>query len=136
MPTRMGCEEGRLKNVKWVADLGTRATAAPIVAGGKVFVGTNNQKPRDPKVKGDKAVLMCFRESDGKFLWQLVHDMPPADVVREAKTDGLLSNPSVEGDRLYYVTPAAEVVCADTERIDRLAPRHDEGAEGLSVLCQ
>jgi outer membrane protein assembly factor BamB len=114
LPTSWDVKEGAQKNIKWVAQLGTKGYGCAIVSGGKVFIGTNNQKPRDPKIKGDKAVLLCFRESDGQFLWQLVHDMPPPDVAREARTDGLLSNPVVEGDRLYYVTPAAEVICADT----------------------
>ena len=48
--------------------------ASPVAADGRVFVGTNNGKPRDPSVTGDKSVLMCFRESDGAFLWQIVHD--------------------------------------------------------------
>lgn len=114
IPTTWSVEEGKQKNVKWVAELGMKAYSSPTIAGGKVFVSTNNQKPRDRKLRGDKAVLMCFRESDGQFLWQLVHDMPPPDVVRTARTDGLLSTPVVEGDRLYYVAPAAEVICADT----------------------
>src|SRR3954469_18760424 len=37
------------KNVKWSARLGTFAFGNPVVAGGKVFVGTNNENPRDPK---------------------------------------------------------------------------------------
>ena len=37
------------KNVLWSAELGSRAYGGPIVAGGKVFVGTNNEGPRDPK---------------------------------------------------------------------------------------
>jgi outer membrane protein assembly factor BamB len=114
IPTQWDVKEGAQKNIKWAAQIGTRGYGCAIVSGGKLFVATNNQKPRDPKVKGAKAILLCFRESDGKFLWQLVHDMPPPDVVREARSDGLLSNPVVEGDRLYYVTPAAEVICADT----------------------
>src|SRR5437868_1863194 len=36
-------------NVRWSADLGSRSYGGPIVAGGRVFVGTNNMKPRDPK---------------------------------------------------------------------------------------
>src|SRR5262249_51387872 len=32
----------------------------------------------------------------------------------EALRDGLCSTPTVDGDRLYYVTPACEVVCAST----------------------
>jgi outer membrane protein assembly factor BamB len=113
VPTEWGNKAGG-KNVKWVADLGDRGYLPPAVAGGKVYVPTNNRRPRDPKVKGDKAVLMCFDEADGKFLWQIVHDMPPAEVVTQARPEGLLSAPAVEGDRLYYLTPAAQVVCAST----------------------
>src|SRR5436309_1439085 len=36
------------KNVKWRADLGSASYAGPVVAGGKVFVGTDNEHPRDP----------------------------------------------------------------------------------------
>ena len=32
----------------------------PVVAGNKVFIGTNNEKPRDPKIKGDKGILLCL----------------------------------------------------------------------------
>src|SRR5256884_1111849 len=50
------------KNVKWVARLGSQAYGNPVVADGKVFIGTNNEKPRDPKQTGDRGVLMAFRE--------------------------------------------------------------------------
>src|SRR5262245_34467864 len=30
------------KNIKWVARLGSRAYGGPVIAGGKVYVGTNN----------------------------------------------------------------------------------------------
>jgi outer membrane protein assembly factor BamB len=103
------------KNIKWVANLGDRGYLPPAVAGGKVYIATTNRKPRDPAVKGDKAILLCFDEADGKFLWQLVHDMPPEEVVTQAKPEGLLSTPAVEGDRLYYVSPAAVIVCASTD---------------------
>jgi len=53
------------RNVKWIADLGSTAYGNPVVAGGMVLVGTNNDAPRDPAVKGDKGILMAFRESDG-----------------------------------------------------------------------
>lgn len=62
------------KNIKWVAQLGSQSFGNPVVAGGRVFVGTNNLAERQPNVKGDKGIVMCFRESDGKFLWQNVHD--------------------------------------------------------------
>ena len=61
------------KNIKWVADLGSQSYGNPVVAGGMVFVGTNNELVRDPKQPGDRGVLMAFRESDGQFLWQQTH---------------------------------------------------------------
>jgi outer membrane protein assembly factor BamB len=113
LPTEWSVEDGKRKNVKWVAELGTSAYGGPVIAGGKVFVGTNNRNPRDPKVKApNMAVLMCFRESDGKFLWQAVHATPAEGTFQEAVPFGLFSTPAVDGDRLYYVTPAAEVICA------------------------
>src|ERR1700748_3222458 len=58
------------KNVKWVAELGSQSYGNPVVAGGQVYAGTNNELVRDPKEPGDRGVLMAFRESDGQFLWQ------------------------------------------------------------------
>src|SRR5581483_3996242 len=66
VPTDWSVEEGKLKNVKWVAEMGNKAYGGPVIADGKVFVGTNNAAPRDPKVKGKKkAIVMCFNEADG-----------------------------------------------------------------------
>jgi len=50
------------KNVKWVAKLGSQAYGNATVAGGKVFIGTNNDSPRDPQHQGDRSILMCFDE--------------------------------------------------------------------------
>ena len=48
------------KNIKWIVSLGTETYATPIVAGGKIFLGTNNARPRDPRHRGDRGVLLCF----------------------------------------------------------------------------
>lgn len=113
LPAEWAVEKGELKNVKWSAPYGNKAYGGPVVAGGKVFVGTNNAFPRDPKVKGPKAVVMCFAEADGKFLWQTLHDIPSGDIFKEAIPQGLCSTPAVDGNRLYYVTPGCELVCTD-----------------------
>lgn len=105
----------KAKNIKWVANAGTLTYGGPVVHNGRVFVGTNNEVPRDPKVKGPKAVLMCFDAADGKFLYQIVHEMPGDKVVREALQYGLCSTPTVEGEFIYYCTPGCEVVCAHTK---------------------
>src|SRR4026209_75797 len=57
------------KNIKWMVELGSQSYGNPVVAGGMVFVGTNNESLKDPQVKGDKGILMAFRESDGQFMW-------------------------------------------------------------------
>lgn len=99
-------------NVRWEAKLGSNNFASPAVADGLVWIGTNNDQPRDPKIKGDAAVLMCFRESDGQFLWQYVSERLPGwdeDYPRA----GINCTPLVEGDRLTFVTNRGEVVCLD-----------------------
>ena len=55
------------KNVRWVAELGSQAYGNPVVSNGVVLVGTNNEAMSDPNVKGDKGIVMAFRESDGEF---------------------------------------------------------------------
>src|SRR5215212_3700531 len=69
-PTQWDVAKG--VNIKWVAELGSKSYAGPIVAEGAVYVGTNNEGQKDPKEVGDRGVVMAFKESDGSFLWQKV----------------------------------------------------------------
>src|SRR4030095_15671320 len=39
-------------NVKWVSAIGSQSYGNPVVAGGTVFLGTNNEGLRDPKQGG------------------------------------------------------------------------------------
>ena len=103
------------KNVKWMAELGSQSYGNPVVAGGQVYVGTNNELVRNPKEPGDRGVLMCFRESDGKFLWQHSNEKLAAGRALDWPFQGVCSSPLVEGDRLYYVTNRCELVCLDTK---------------------
>jgi hypothetical protein len=103
------------KNVKWVAQLGSQTYGNVVVAGGMVFVGTNNEGLKDPKITGDKGVLMAFRESDGEFMWQMVHDKLVAGRVNDWPYQGVASSPLVDGDRVYYVSNRAELMCLDTQ---------------------
>lgn len=102
-------------NVRWKAELGSTSYGNPVVARGKVFVGTNNTSPRNAQVTGDRGILMCFRESDGAFLWQAVTDKLEAGKEVDWPEQGIASSPAVAGDRLYYVTNRAELVALDTE---------------------
>ncbi len=110
------------KNIKWVAQLGSQSYGNAVVADGKVFVGTNNDFPRpdgdtgrNPTITGDKGVVMCFRQSDGKFLWQAVHDKLASGRNNDWPQQGVASTAAVDGKRVYYVSNRCTLVCADTE---------------------
>jgi outer membrane protein assembly factor BamB len=103
------------KNVKWIGQLGSQSYGNPVVAGGQVYAGTNNELLRNPKEGGDRGVLMCFRESDGKFLWQHTNEKLPAGRANDWPYQGVCSSPMVEGDLLYYVTNRCELVCLNTK---------------------
>jgi outer membrane protein assembly factor BamB len=107
------------KNVLWKADLGSRAYGGPTVAGGKVFVGTNNQKPRNPKnrdAKGnaiDLGVLMVFNQADGKFAYETTFEKLKSGQVCDWPLEGLCSTPTAEGKFIYYTSNRCEVICED-----------------------
>ena len=103
-------------NIKWVAELGTESYGSPVVAGGRVLIGTNNERPRDPRHAGDRAVLLCLDERDGRLLWQFV--VPKLSVDENDRfldwpKAGFASTPTIEGDRAYTLTNRGEVVCLD-----------------------
>ena len=103
------------KNIKWVAELGSQAYGNPVVAGGTVYVGTNNESSKDPNVKGDKGVLMAFRESDGQFLWQAVHDKLSAGRANDWPFQGICSSPLVANGVVYYVSNRGELMAVDAD---------------------
>jgi outer membrane protein assembly factor BamB len=100
------------KGFKWSVQLGSASRAGPVIADGLVWVGTNNAKARDEKIKGDAAVLMCFRESDGKFLYQFISPRLKTDVWNDWPFSSMAA-PLVEKDRLWLVTNRCETVCLD-----------------------
>lgn len=102
-------------NVKWVAEIGSQSYGNTVVAGGQVYVGTNNEALRDPKQTGDRGVLMAFDEKTGEFLWQQANEKLSAGRVNDWPFQGVCSSPLVEGDRLYYVSNRCELVCLDTK---------------------
>ncbi len=102
-------------NVRWVAALGSQTYGNPVVAGGKVFVGTNNEGLRDPAQKGDRGVLMAFDAKTGEFLWQMTHEKLAAGRVNDWPYQGIASSPLVEEGRVYYVSNRAELVALDAE---------------------
>ncbi|MCY2994889.1 MAG: PQQ-binding-like beta-propeller repeat protein [Planctomycetota bacterium] len=107
------------KNVKWAARLGSAAYGNPTVADGRVYVGTDDLTVTDdPRFQRSKAgMVKCFEEATGKLLWQLVTLERTADLPQGALYThqhlGTLSSPTVDGDRVYVVSSACEVLCLD-----------------------
>jgi len=103
------------ENVKWSEPVGSQAYAGPVISGGKVFVGTNNEGLRNPKLTGDRGVVMAFDEKTGDFLWQMTHEKLPESKLHDWPLQGVCSTPAIEGDRLYYISNRAQMVALDTE---------------------
>jgi outer membrane protein assembly factor BamB len=101
------------KGVKWIAKLGSQSYGNPTVSGGKVFVGTNNESPRNPAIQGDRGVLMCLDEKTGNLIWQLAVPKLGTGKVSDWEFLGLCSSPAVEGNRVWIVTNRCEVMCLD-----------------------
>jgi outer membrane protein assembly factor BamB len=103
------------KNIKWIAELGSQSYGNPVVAGGYVLVGTNNEALKDPNIKGDKGILAAFRESDGQFMWQAVHDKLQAGRANDWPFQGVCSSPLVENGVVYYVSNRGELMAVDLD---------------------
>ncbi len=101
------------KNVKWIAELGSQSYGNPIVAGGMVFVGTNNEGLRDPEQPGDRGVLMAFKEETGELLWQQTHEKLSSGGANDWPYQGVAASAAVEGPRLYYTSNRGFVWCLD-----------------------
>ena len=117
------------RNIKWVARLGSQTFGAPVVAGGKIFVGTNNNGPayipRYPATT-DLGCLLCFREADGEFLWQHSSEKLPTGRVHDLPLQGIQCSPWVENERAWFVSNRGEVICLDTRGFE---DQEDDGVK-------
>jgi len=120
LPSGGGINLATTRNVKWTARLGTAAYGNPTVSGGRVFVGTDDATVHeDPRFKRTRGGLVrCFDEATGAVLWQLVvpeRKQLPKGLLFGFQHLGILSSPAVEGDRVYVVSSAVEVLCLDVK---------------------
>jgi len=130
LPADWDVKTGR--NVKWSSEVGSQAYAGPVIAGGKVFVGTNNDNPRNPALTNDRGVVMAFAAASGEFLWQMTHEKLAAGRIHDWPQQGICSTPYVEGNRLWYTSNRATLVSLDTEglRDGNAGPVADEKQTG------
>jgi outer membrane protein assembly factor BamB len=118
---RLGFDPATARNVRFIARLGSENYSAPVVAGGRIFIGTNDEDLDDPRFRPTEGgVFLCLDEKTGGMLWRLV--VPKLEIDRskvsedfDAMNLGICSTATVDGDRVYLVTNRCEVVCLDAD---------------------
>jgi outer membrane protein assembly factor BamB len=108
---RFETSDQRAKGVRWSVPVGSRAIGGPVVSGGLVWVGTNNEAADPDLEREDRGVLVCFREKDGQEVYR--HMSKRIEFPQDWPKQGLSGSPLAEGDRLWFVTNRREVVCLD-----------------------
>lgn len=119
-PTGEGILPGTTDHVRWVAKLGTLICGNPTVAGGRVFVGTDDASLQgDTRLKRTKGgMVWCLDEITGKTLWRLPvpvrpKERLPKDAHYGQQNLGVCSAPTVAGNRAFVVANTAEILCLD-----------------------
>lgn len=102
------------RNIVWSTPLGNDTFGRPVVAGGQIYVGTDNARRLHPACQDECGVLVAFAAKNGSFLWQ---DAAPR--VKRGLREFLLPSTTgaarVEGERLFYVTAECQLRCLDTQ---------------------
>ena len=117
--TRLGFDPATARNVRFVARLGSENYSAPVIAAGRIYIGTNDEDIDDPRITPTRGgVLMCLDERTGDLVWRLV--VPRLEIDRSKVSEdfddmnlGICSTATVDGNRVYLVTNRCEVVCLD-----------------------
>ncbi|MBI5819500.1 MAG: PQQ-binding-like beta-propeller repeat protein [Verrucomicrobia bacterium] len=92
------------KNVRWVTRIGRRTTGSPVISRGKVFIGTTSADGKD-------ACFLCLDEKTGSLLGSFICPMPSSRDKLESWS--VSSSPTIEDDRMYFVSPYQEAMCVD-----------------------
>ena len=105
---------GTSPNVRWVVSIGSPTYATPVIANGKVLIGTLNHEVWDNRRSGSRSVLLCFDDKTGEFLWQV---SLPKDYGISSMFDafcvGISSTPTIVGNRAFFTSGRGEVFCLD-----------------------
>ncbi len=93
----------------WAAEGAGRGYASVAVAGGRVYTLGDG-----PSTENDKdEYLSCFDQKSGERLWST--KTGPAWNNGKDSWQGSRSTPTVDGDRVYVITPFGKLVCLKTD---------------------
>ncbi|MCU0917399.1 MAG: PQQ-binding-like beta-propeller repeat protein, partial [Planctomycetes bacterium] len=113
-----GIDMATTKNVRWAIKLGAYAYGNPTAARGRVLVGTDIKSlAGDLRFTHRKGGLVkCLDEATGRLVWQLVtpeRTALPPEMHFSQQHLGTCSSALVDGDRVFVMTSAGEVLCLD-----------------------
>jgi len=97
-------------HLKWKVRLNTHAYGGPVVANGKIFIGTNDRE--------GGGVVMGLDEASGRALWRLTIPRMLTewkDFNYDDLSLGVCSTPTLADHRLYVVTNRDEMLCLDPD---------------------
>lgn len=97
--------------ILWRSPIGSRS-GSPLVYGDWVLIGSNNNPPAIPAVRGDQGVLMCFDRASGDLRGLVAHPRL-SHRANDLPGLGIFCRPAAERDRCYYVSNRGELVCLD-----------------------
>ena len=105
--------------IKWTVRLGSHTYGNTVVAGGRVYVGTNDAYLHDDRLQNTRGgLILCLDEKSGKLLWKLVVPRFRTNL-RDFNYDdmnlGICASVTVEGKHAYVVSNRGEVLCLDVE---------------------
>ena len=110
---------GTSSNVRWTVPISSNTYATPVIAQGKVLMGTLNHVEWDTRRPGSRSVLLCFDEKTGEFLWQF--SLPKdsgISVMFDAYCVGIASTPTIVGNRAFLTTGRGEIFCLDINGLE------------------
>ncbi len=108
------------RHVRWITRLGPRTYGSPVVAWGRVLIGTttgglaHTWGPAPQGVGKSGGDLVCLEAATGRGLWHLPLPKLSSRVAHHADTGyGMCATATIEGDRAYMVSNRGEVLCLD-----------------------
>ena len=97
-------------HLKWKLRLCSHAYGGPVVANGKIFIGTNNRE--------GGGTLLGLEEATGQVMWRVTIPRMVTewkDFNYDDLSLGVCSTPTVADHRLYVVTNRDEMICLDPD---------------------
>lgn len=101
------------QKVRFAVPIGKTNYAPPIIANGRILIGTNDASAYCPVLTGDRGVLLCFDEKTGEFLWKLALPKYTEKRFFDYPNTGIISPPTVLENRAYLVSNRGEILCLD-----------------------